>query len=152
MTILALRRPQVGRIGVVLSPSVARIRCLAFLIVLSAVACTADAASPQGVISQERWFVYASLLSTYDSDLIRLAAKGIERDSVTDRRITDMAARVLTEQLDGVRLLNADTVAWLSKALGASGSKRYGPLLERLIAQQTGNVVGHATQIGRAHV
>lgn len=123
----------------------ARVTRLVCLIVWSVTSWGAHAAAPQGVISQERWFVYASLLGTHDSDLIRLAAKGIERDSVTDRRITDMAARVLTEQMDGTRLLNADTVSWLAKALGASGSRRYSALLERLIAHRTGNVVEHAT-------
>ncbi len=120
-------------------------RCAARLFVLVAAVLFSHLAFPQATPSQERWFVYASLLNTHDSDLIRLAAKGIERGSVRDQRLMDMVARVLTEQMDGERLLNADTIAWLAKALGATKSKRYSAVLERLVANQTGNVAKHAT-------
>lgn len=122
-----------------------RLSRFAWLIVFTMPMWTSHAATPQGPVSQERWFVYASLLNTQDSDLIRLAAKGIARDSINDQRITDMAARVLTEQMDGARLINADTTAWLAKALGASGSKRYSAALERLVAHQSGKIAEHAT-------
>jgi len=79
------------------------------------------------------------LINMLGSDNVRLkrdAAKMIVRRMKTDPKVFDAAAAALTEMGKNIREENTyvDTMAWLCKALAASGDRKYAEVLEQLIA------------------
>lgn len=80
-------------------------------------------------------FLY-SLLTDSNTGLVTTGAKTVARSPTTHASSMDTVAELLVERIEHPVISgpNIDTVAWLMKALGASGSSRYRPLVERAIA------------------
>ena len=76
------------------------------------------------------------MLGSESPELKRDAAKTIVRDSPVAEAVYDAAASALTGMLAAGTLdnLSVDTLAWLCKALGASGNSKYAPALEQVAA------------------
>jgi len=76
------------------------------------------------------------MLGSESPELKRDAAKTIVRDSPVAEAVYDAAASALTGMLATGTLdnLSVDTLAWLCKALGASGNSKYAPALEQVAA------------------
>lgn len=77
---------------------------------------------------------YSKMLSSGGPGSIRSAAEDIYNTSFTDQEVLDLAAQVLSEfhTRGPDNRDNADTTAWLCKALGNSGSARYRSILEQV--------------------
>jgi len=77
-----------------------------------------------------------NMLNSTNSELKRDAAKTVVRDSPVSEAVYDAAAAALTGMLEAGALdnLSVDTMAWLCKALGASGNAKYVAPLERVAA------------------
>ena len=76
------------------------------------------------------------MLGAENAELRRDAAKTIVRDSPVAEAVYDAAASALTGMLAAGSLdnLSVDTMAWLCKALAASGNSKYAPALEQVAA------------------
>ena len=74
------------------------------------------------------------MLNSTNSELKRDAAKTVVRDSPVSEAVYDAAAAALTGMLEAGALdnLSVDTMAWLCKALGASGNAKYAAALEQV--------------------
>lgn len=89
-----------------------------------------------------------SMLSSDNSELKRDAAKNIVRNSQQAAPVYDSVAAALTGMVDsGVSdSLSVDTMAWLCKALAASGNQKYVAILEQVVAgAQNQKVIKFAT-------
>lgn len=76
------------------------------------------------------------MLGSESPELKRDAAKTIVRDSPMAEAVYDATGSALTGMLAAGSLdnLSVDTMAWLCKALGASGNSKYAPALEQVAA------------------
>lgn len=76
------------------------------------------------------------MLGSENPELKRDAAKTIVRDSPVAEAVYDAAASALSEMMASRAMdnLSVDTLAWLCKALGASGMDKYAPALEQVAA------------------
>ena len=86
------------------------------------------------------------MLGSESPELKRDAAKTIVRDSPVAEAVYDAAAAALTGMLAAGTLdnLSVDTLAWLCKALGASGMRKYAPALEQVAASGNKKLVKFA--------
>ena len=73
---------------------------------------------------------YAMLLSSGDSEKIRLAAEYIYYYEHNNTALLDIAAEVLLQGSQNKIDIRTDSMSWLAKLLGRSGSKRYLKLLK----------------------
>ena len=69
--------------------------------------------------------IYATLLSSGDSEKIRLAAKWIYQYEPKSTVLLDIAAEVLLQGSQNKIDIRTDSMSWLAKSLGKSNSKRY---------------------------
>jgi hypothetical protein len=76
-----------------------------------------------------------SMLNSENSELRRDAAKTIVRNSRQVEKVYDSVATALTEMLNSGALdkLSVDTMAWLCKAIAASGNSKYAATLEQVV-------------------
>ncbi len=76
------------------------------------------------------------MLGSESPELKRDAAKAIVRDSPVAEAVYDAAASALSEMMTSGATdnLSVDSLAWLCKALGASGMGKYAPVLEQVAA------------------
>lgn len=86
------------------------------------------------------------MLGSESPELKRDAAKIIVRDSPVAEAVYDAAASALSGMLDSgaAENLSVDTMAWLCKAMGASGKGKYASLLEQVAASGNKKLVKFA--------
>lgn len=77
-----------------------------------------------------------SMLTHANSTFVLAGAKIVESDPTTDLHTLDVVAELLNNRVGAhaATRVDLDLVAWFMKALGASGSERYRPVIERAIA------------------
>lgn len=96
-------------------------------------------------ISSYRWHTYALLLTAADPVRLKLGAREIEEVASSDTALTDLAAKAVDDFLQHRRSLDADTVAWLARGLGATGSLRYADLLTTLSKNDERKIAEYAS-------
>jgi len=82
---------------------------------------------------------YMTMLKSGEISMIKDAAKELCREEIDDQRVYDAASEVLLEMYKQ-KSLNAqsiDTLAWLCKALGASGIAKYKAVLDEIASETT---------------
>ncbi len=96
-------------------------------------------APPKDMSSEEKR-VHKLLLSGRLND-IREAAKLLSKRKVTHPFLYDMAAQILSEGYNkkSHQHSHVDTMAWLCKAIGASGDQQHLPLLDTIAQSATNN-------------
>lgn len=115
--------------------------------VLMSLLCRDICAEPASTsISKYRWHTYALLLTAQDPARLKLGARELETTASADRTLSDFAASALDDFLQGRRDLDADTVAWLAKGLGATGSLRYADLLKSLSKHNERKIADYAKE------
>jgi hypothetical protein len=75
---------------------------------------------------------YAKLLTGKDLQGVRLAAKSVVKDSRTDIRLVELAARKLFEESASSSKLAIDTLAWCARVIETHGTDRYLGALKQL--------------------
>jgi hypothetical protein len=80
--------------------------------------------------------VLNSLLTSESPNFVLMGAKSVERDAASDQFTLDVVAELLSERATAHvgSGLDIDTAAWLMKALGASKSSRYRPVIDKAIS------------------
>ncbi|MCJ8273910.1 MAG: hypothetical protein MJK04_31490, partial [Psychrosphaera sp.] len=73
--------------------------------------------------------LYADLLTRDNSTYFKVAAQSIYNKKIRNIELIDMLAEVFAKRIHGEIYFDPDTTAWLAKAIGTSGSKRYTSLL-----------------------
>jgi len=78
---------------------------------------------------------HMTMLKSDEISMIKDAAKELCRSIIDDQRVYDAASEVLLEMYKQKSLSkeNIDTLAWLCKALGASGMEKYKTVLDEII-------------------
>ncbi len=76
---------------------------------------------------------YALLLTGEDMKGIRLAAKSVVKDTHTDQRLIELAARNLFKTRAYYGNITVDTLAWCARVLETHGSERYYDALSQLL-------------------
>jgi hypothetical protein len=104
------------------------------------------AAEQASSISRYRNYSIIWLLTADDPMRVKLGAQWLERDSQYALQLGDFAALPLWEFSQGTRSLDPDTVAWLARALGSSGSRRYLPLLQKVASGSPGKIANYANE------
>lgn len=119
---------------------------LSIVFFLSVAPDQAHATEPSSGISRYRNYSITWLLTADDPSRIKFGAQWLERDSQYATLLGDFAALPLWEYSQGTRSLDPDTVAWLARALGTTGSRRYQPLLEKIASANPGKISNYANQ------
>jgi len=77
--------------------------------------------------------IYADLMTRNNAIHVKVAAQSIFNKNMGNVELTDIAAEVLNQSLNGSINLDVDIQSWLAKAVGASGNLRYNDFLTSVI-------------------
>jgi len=81
--------------------------------------------------------IYAQLLLTGNAQQAKMAAQTIFNKKIKDQALTDVAAEALAQSFKFKLDFDPDTQAWLVKALGQTGSRRYQMLFDKDLYPET---------------
>ncbi len=98
-------------------------------LMLTAIMCLSTSAAAITEKLSPELRIYAQLLISDDTEAVKRAAFSIFHHRIIKQELLDIAAERMYLSLHGKHRLESDTIAWLARAIGQSGSKRYAPVL-----------------------